>query len=762
MCLLYKNPTIQKKNTSPIRETLEMTNNRLILLLCVSILTFYTNADDSINDAEDDEVIVVLGKVPRPLSDVVGSATIISNEDMNAELVHNISDLVRYQSGISIENSGTRFGQAGFSIRGISGNRVITEIDGIPVSDQFDVGSYSNSGRNFVDTDLIQQVEILRGPASSIYGSDAIGGVVSFITKKPVDLLSQTDNDIYLGFKTGYYSADSSQLLSATTAFGGESSSALLSVSFREGNELENQATVGSGLDQQDNETQSILAKYHYNLSANSELIFSYDYFNRQTDTEIESLLGFGQFSSTTGFSGDDESERENFAINYEFVLENDWLEGGVVRLYHQKTATEQLTDETRFSRGVNYRYDRDFFYKQDVNGLRLNLYATPSSADFSHTIGYGFELSKTTSTELRNSLQTNLDTDEITSVVLGEQFPLRDFPITDVTEYGIYINDEIKIKDSQWSIVPAIRYDSYKLTPRLDRVFLESNVLQDVVNSNESSVTPKLGVIYQPSDESQFYAQYIRGFRAPPFEDVNVSLALDVPVPFPPFILQTRAIPNADLKSETSDGYELGYTINNDTQQFNIAAFYNDYKDFIETKKNIGYDPVTGYLMFQSRNIENTKIYGMELSYKYTSNNLFTDDDQLTTSVSLHTSKGKDKIADLPLNSIDPEQLLVGLNWISPDQKWSIILYSTFVAGKDDVDETIGELFKPSGYGIVDLIGNYQINDSTSISFAINNLTDRKYWQWSAVGGMLVDDPIIESLSAPGINGSVQLRFHW
>ncbi|MCP4274694.1 MAG: TonB-dependent hemoglobin/transferrin/lactoferrin family receptor [Gammaproteobacteria bacterium] len=739
-----------------------MFNIRLILLLYVSILTFTINADDIISDANDDEVIVVLGKVPRPLSDVVGSATIIGSQAIDAQLVHNISDLVRYQSGISIENSGTRFGQAGFSIRGISGNRVITEIDGIPVSDQFDVGSYSNSGRNFVDTDLIQQVEILRGPASSIYGSDAIGGVVSFITKKPVDLLSQTEKDIYLGFKTGYYSADNSHLLSATTAFGGESSSALLSVSLREGHELDNQAVVGSGLDHQDNETQSILAKYHYMLSANSELIFSYDYFNRQAETEIESNFGFGQFSNTTGFSGDDESERENFAINYEFVLENDWLEGGVVRLYQQKTATEQLTDETRFTRGVNYLYDRDFFYKQDVNGMRLNLYASPSSLNYSHTIGYGFELSKTTTTELRNSLQTNLDTGEITSVVLGEQFPLRDFPITDVTEYGIYINDEIRFKDTPLSIVLAARFDSYELTPRLDTVFLESNVFQEVVNSNESSKTPKLGMIYQLSDESQFYAQYIRGFRAPPFEDVNVSLALDVPVPFPPFILQTRAIPNPDLKSETSDGYELGYTINNNTHQFNIAAFYNDYKDFIETKRNMGYDPVTGYLMFQSRNIENTKIYGIELSYNYTSESWLANDDQLTTSVSLHSSKGRDKMADLPLNSIDPEQLLLGINWLSPDQKWSIFLYSTIVAGKDDVDETIGELFKPDGYGIVDLIGNYQINDSTSISFAINNLTDRKYWQWSAVGGMLVDDPIIESLSAPGINGSVQLRFHW
>jgi len=741
-------------------------------LASLSLITINTIADDIEHSNETDEVMVVIGKIPRPISDVVGSTTIISSEEIDNELIHNISDLVRYQSGISIDNAGTRFGQTGFTIRGINGNRVTTEIDGIPVSDQFNVGSYSNSGRNYIDTDLIQQVEILRGPASSIYGSDAIGGVVSFITKKPIDLLSQTENDYYLGVKTGYHSIDRSQVISANSAFGDDSSSVLLSLSVRKGHEFENQAISGSGVDDQDNETQSFLAKYYMTLSQNHDFIFSYDSFNRQAETEVESSLGFGQFSKTTGFSGDDETKRQNFAINYEFVLEHDWLEGGVVRLYQQKTETEQLTDETRFSRGVNYLYDRDFFYKQDVNGLRFNLYATPSSVDFSHTIGYGFELSKTTTTELRNSQQTNLDTGEITSVVLGEQFPLRDFPITDVTEYGIYINDEIKIKDSPWSIVPAIRYDSYELTPRLDTVFLESNVLKDVVSSNESSITPKLGVIYQPSDESQFYAQYIRGFRAPPFADVNVSLALDVPIPLPvpPYIriLQTRAIPNPDLKSEKSDGYEFGYKVSKENQQFNVAAFYNDYKDFIQTKKNLGYDPDTGYLMFQSQNIDRARIYGVELNYQYKLGNWLTEDDILRASVSLNVSKGNNKDTNEPLNSIEPNQALIGLHWQSPKQTWTVSLLSTLVTAKDRVDESTldqsagEELFKPAGYVTFDLIGNYYFSENTSLSFAINNLSDRKYWQWSAVGGMLGGDPIIQSLSSPGINGSVQLKVQW
>ncbi|MCP3673893.1 MAG: TonB-dependent receptor plug domain-containing protein, partial [Gammaproteobacteria bacterium] len=332
-----------------------MLNKKILLIIPTLMIPTVTLAVDDTSLDEQNEVIVVIGKVPRLISDVVGSTTVIGSETIEKELAHNLKDLVRYQAGINIENSGTRFGSSGFSIRGIGGNRITTEIDGIPIPDQFSIGSYSNSGRNFIDTDLIQQVEILRGPASSIYGSDAIGGVVSFITKKPVDLLSQTDNDVYLGLKTGYYSVDNSRLLSASTAFASGDSSALFSASTRNGHEYDNQAAAAAGVDDQDNETKSFLAKYFLSLSENQELIFSYDYFNRQAETDINSFIGLGRFSSTTELLGDDESKRENLSINYEFTLESDWLEGGVVRVYQQKTETEQLTDEVRFSRGVNY-----------------------------------------------------------------------------------------------------------------------------------------------------------------------------------------------------------------------------------------------------------------------------------------------------------------------------------------------------------------------------------------------------------------------
>ena len=63
------------------------------------------------------------------------------------------------------------------------------QTDGIAMPTSFNIGSFSNANRNFTDLDTLKRVEIVRGPASSLYGSDALGGVVAFVTKDPADYL---------------------------------------------------------------------------------------------------------------------------------------------------------------------------------------------------------------------------------------------------------------------------------------------------------------------------------------------------------------------------------------------------------------------------------------------------------------------------------------------------------------------------------------------------------------------------------------------
>ena len=111
----------------------------------------------------------------------------------------------------------SRFGLSGFTIRGIGGNRVLTQVDGVSVADNFTFGGFLSAQRDYVDLDTVKQVEIIRGPASSLYGSDAIGGAVSFITKDAGDYLDEGD-DVYLRLKTGYDGSDDSWLRSGTVA----------------------------------------------------------------------------------------------------------------------------------------------------------------------------------------------------------------------------------------------------------------------------------------------------------------------------------------------------------------------------------------------------------------------------------------------------------------------------------------------------------------------------------------------------------------
>ena len=723
--------------------------------------------DDVVHQGIDEsiETLVVIGKTPRKVQDVVGAVSVISSEDIDKQLVHDVADLLRYEAGISMTSSGSRFGNSSIAIRGISGNRIATEIDGVPVAEQFNIGSYSNSGRNYVDPELIKQVEILRGPASSTYGSDAIGGVISFVTKKPNDLLSQTDKDIYIGLKTGYYSIDDSNLISLNSAFGNDTSSALISASYRKGNELDSNSDSNIASDLQDNETKSLLAKYYYTISDTQELSFTYDYFKRESQTDVQSILGLGRFKSTTSLFGDDETSRENIVVNYDFVLDRSWLEGGVVRFYDQSTETAQLTDEKRTETnrrtGItnDFHYDRDFYYQQDIQGVRLNFYTNANLSSSTHHIGYGLEYSKTDTKELRNGLQTNVATNDSTNIILSEVFPLRDFPITKVEELGIYFNDEIAIDGTNFTIIPAIRYDKYKLSPSIDSIYLDANPDRAVVSISEDSFSPKLGIVYQLNDDSQLYMQYVKGFRAPPFEDANIGL--DIP------LFKMRAIPNPDLKSETTDGYEVGYNLASEDHQFDIIGFYNNYDNFIQTKVNLGFDPVIGRIIFQSQNVESAKIYGAELSYKYNNQGLFSSSDSYSTYASLFWSKGENKDTDQPINEIEPNHALLGVEWLNSDESISVAVHANLVSGKSDIDDpnaAVSEeaLAVTAGYTTFDVIANYHVNNQLTVAAAVNNLTDKQYWLWSDVNGLAANEPLLATMAAPGINASLQLKYTW
>src|SRR5690606_37451589 len=192
-----------------------MRPNLLSLALCLALPgTALAHGEPSAADAvpavaeatEFDRVVVTATRTARAISDVPNTVDVIDRERMDEILARDLKDLFRYEPGITVTSGFGRFGIGGIRIRGLDANRVRIQTDGIPVSDSFAIGSFSDANRNFVDIDTLKRVEVVRGPTSSLYGSDALGGTVSFVTKDPSDYLEE-GRDAYFGLRFGYEGA---------------------------------------------------------------------------------------------------------------------------------------------------------------------------------------------------------------------------------------------------------------------------------------------------------------------------------------------------------------------------------------------------------------------------------------------------------------------------------------------------------------------------------------------------------------------------
>ncbi|WP_413783844.1 TonB-dependent receptor plug domain-containing protein, partial [Pseudomonas aeruginosa] len=128
-------------------------------------------------------------RTEQAVDSVPSTVSVQTREQLDRQNVNNIKELVRYEPGVSVGGAGQRAGITGYNIRGIDGNRILTQIDGVELPNDFFSGPYAQTHRNYVDPDIVKRVEILRGPASALYGSNAIGGAVSYFTLDPSDII---------------------------------------------------------------------------------------------------------------------------------------------------------------------------------------------------------------------------------------------------------------------------------------------------------------------------------------------------------------------------------------------------------------------------------------------------------------------------------------------------------------------------------------------------------------------------------------------
>lgn len=709
-------------------------------------------AEESGNSITLDPVVVVASRIARPLSEVAAQVTVIDAGDIEQAMAEDLDGLTAYQPGLDIELSGTRFGASAINIRGIGGNRVEIEHDGIPVRDRFAVGAFADGGRALVEVDRIKRVEVLHGPASILYGSNAIGGVVAITTWDPSDLLSRGDGATYASVRGGYRSANDSWVASGMAAWGSGAHAMLLASTFRDGHELDNQRPADWPEDPQDWDSQDAMLRYTYDTAAGNRLRLTAAGQRRDVDTRIYSQLGYGRrFGTTTSLQGIDEDSNDRLSIDYEF----DWgpWENATARLFRTDSEVDQTTLEERGAASQPVALQRNFNYRQQHTGFDLSLFRRAGWGDTLHRFGVGLEWLRTDSSELRDGLQVNLLDGSTSNVILGEVFPIRDFPESSSDELGLFVQDEISFGDGSWELVPALRWDRYDLDPQPDHVWLEDFPDTVVVGIGDDQLTPRLGLLFHADERWTLYGQYARGFRAPPFEDANIGLDIA--------LFGYRAIPNPDLESETSDGIEVGVRRIDGNSSFSLAAFHTDYDDFIETRALIGVDPATGDLIFQSRNIDAARIRGLDLRYEQSLEAWHEALAGWRFHAAAYWTEGENRESGAPLNSIAPPQAALGLNWASGDGLWDFAATAVLTAAKreSDIDQDSSDRFAVPGWGTLDLTVGWRPSERLQLRGGIFNLADKTYWRWLDVANLEAANPMIPVLSRPGRNFALSLH---
>ncbi len=704
--------------------------------------------------AGDLPTVWVFAKAPRQLVEVAASVTVADEASIRRELAQDFRDLTRYTPGLSMRHDATRFGLDTISIRGIGGNRVLLETDGVPAPSGFAVGALGDSGRPYADLDLLKRIEILRGPASALYGSDAIGGVVSSRTLDPADLLDGDSTALRL--RTGYNSDDRSMVASVAGAAriaGGVD--AMVALAHREGDELRNESAVLDA-NPRDYHRSTLLARAVLSgLDHPLRITFSGE--RGRAQTRVDSLeLTPPRFTNTIDMRGDDR------ARSYRVLVDQTLMDFGGFdqvewRAYWQQASVEQATFEQRRAappRTPAQEVDRKFSYRETTIGSEVTLARDLNLGGLEHRLVFGGEAMRSQMTEARNGLQTSLPSGVSTNVLLGEVMPVRDFPRSTTTTLGLYLQDEFRPWDGRLTVLPALRLDHYRLRPKEDAMYREDNPRQAPVSLTHTSLTPRFGLTWRIADELALFGQYVRGFRSPPFADINIGLDIAM--------FNYRAIPNPDLEPEKSNAFEIGLRSTREALSGSVSIFYTRYRDFIESRVNIGVDPATGATLFQSRNLARAEIWGAEAEGVARLGEWHPSLAPWALRFAVSYARGNDLERDQPLNSVDPLKAVVGVRYTAPGGAWDAELLTTAVAGKDRVSDGAAPVVRTTGFVTIDLLAQWRITERLTAQAGVFNLTDRSYLEWTDVRERAANDPLLELYRRPGRNGSISFSYRY
>ncbi len=701
-----------------------------------------------------DEVTVTAAHVPASLRDTPGHVSIVTDEDIEDHLYEDVADLVRYEPGVHVEGDTTRLGLNGFNIRGIGGNRVLTQVDGVPSAEQFDFGPF-NVHQQAIDIDTLKSAEIVRSAGSALYGSDAVGGVISLITKNPSDYLGNGNR--HVGLKAGFDGRSQDSNLNLSAAAGGDTGRASMFVSSSNGAELDNAGqTGGLGLDRdrpnpQERERLQALGKAAWDIAAGNTVRATVELNTADVETEVLSATGtstLGPFTITNfEVLAEDTQDRNRASLEHVFTSDGA-VDQWSWRIHTQSVDTAQNVREHRlfaaFGPPLETNRSGDLTFEQRTFGADVNgLVETGTADSFSTAFHFGGSFLADEFDMLRDRIEHDLSGGVVPTRLV---FPSKYFPRTETEETGAYAQAELRW--NRITLIPGVRYDRFAVdADPADAVYIAAGGLP-AASLDADAVSPKLGAAFELHRTTTLTAQYAAGFRAPPYSSINTG--------FTNLAGGYRTIANPGLDPEISDNFELGLRWSAGGTSWSVNGFRNLYDDFIEFQTT-GFNRQLNVIEFQNVNLTEVEIDGVEFRLESR-----LGDNVLLRAAYAHID-GHDTTGeiDVPLASIAPDEGVLGLRYLADSAKWGLDASVRLVNDRDPEKVAEGE-HVPDGYRLVDLVAFVALPADLKLRVGVLNATDETYFESWHVRGRQASDPRLLLYSSPGRNVVASLAYNW
>ena len=638
---------------------------------------------------DDVQVVTSASGYEQNIADAAASISVVTSKEIEKKSYTDVTDVLKNVPGVYVNGGGSN---QSISIRGMGADYTLYLVDGKPMQDNQAFspnGSHAGNPINFLPPlEAIERIEVIRGPASSLYGSNAMGGVINIITKKHSDKVTANVN-------VEYIKADSSNKVNNDS----RNTSAFINVPVVK-DLLSVQLSAGL-LDTDESNFESSGA-----LKAGSDP----DYKRQNVGTKV--ILT--------------PDEHNTITAGYNYKVQERTSNPG-------KSLPE--TSKKTYQKSLNYDYGVSHEAKYDkiqVNSY-LNYEKSKNPTRANTRTGNGIEMDTITA----NTQGTYFfDTNSLTVGANYKKENLEDGATNAMKENGVTNDSIMKMQRYQWALFAE---DTWSATDDL------ALTLSGRYDNNEDfggEFSPKAYAVYSLTDNLNLKGGVTTGYKAPSLRQAASNFA-GISGGGGPAIAM---VGNPDLKPEKSLSYETGIAYDNDNMGLSasLMLFQTNYKNKVQTKDSYNPDGTkqtiyngetyAGGVRFYE-NVDKAEIKGIELTtdyqildnLKYRQSYTYTDSEQKSG-----TYKG------YGLNNLSKHMFNAGLDWDATSKLllWTQANYRGETIGSNS-EETIkvggknvktGKILvnKTPSYTFVDLGAVYKYDKNLSFNAGVYNITNK------------------------------------